>query len=91
MGSSTSCCCCKKQDDIEKPILVIDGVYDDNNKLVKIADLIDNNSVTWKTVDPIRKSENIFPESQIEYYKTLRTAQVLRKKIKNSINKIETS
>jgi hypothetical protein len=87
MGSSASCCCCKIQDDIEKPILVIDGVYDDNNKLVKIADLIDNNSVTWKTVDPVRKGGgDIVPESNIEYLKTLHTARVLRKKL-NPISK----
>ena len=87
MGSSMSClCCCKrKKCDMEKPILVIDGVYDDNNTLVKIADLVDNNSVTWKTVDPLTKDS----DSQIEYYKTLHKAKMLHKKYKGVVNKLE--
>ena len=66
---------CFKKRDIEKPILNIEGIYDDNNVLTKLSDVIDNRKVQWSTYDSI---------SEQEYLRMISESKNLRKKYKDN-------
>jgi hypothetical protein len=66
---------CFKKREIETPILNIDGIYDDNNGLTRLSDLIDNKHVQW--------NNNFDSRSEQEYFRMINDAAYLRKKYRN--------
>jgi hypothetical protein len=68
---------CFKKKDIEKPILTITGIYTDDNKLLRLSDLIENNTVRW--------AKNHEEMSEIHYYDMINETRRLRKKYRNDI------
>jgi hypothetical protein len=65
---------CFKKKELETPILNIDGIYDDNNVLTRLSDLIDNKQVQWSSCDS---------RAEQEYFRMINDAAYLRKKYRN--------
>jgi len=71
MGNLLSCCF--KTSALEEPILNVVGIYDENDKLVRISDIIESKTINW----------NHDRFSEMRYNNMLNEALVLRKKMKN--------
>lgn len=67
---------CFKKGDIEQPILTIDGIYDDTNRLTRLSDVIKNKKVQWSTYDSI---------SEQDYFRMVNETTKLRKKYKDNM------
>ena len=64
---------CFKKGELEQPILTIDGIYDDTNRLTRLSDVIKNKHVHWSNYDS---------ESEQDYFKIVNETTKLRKKYK---------
>ena len=75
----TVCCMftvCFKKRELEKPILNIDEIYEDNNGLTSLSDLIDNKQVQW--------SNNFDSKSEQEYLRMMNETMKIRKKYRGN-------
>lgn len=65
---------CFKKGELEQPILTIDGIYDDTNRLTRLSDVIKNKHVHWSNYDS---------KSEQEYFRMVNDAAYLRKKYRD--------
>jgi hypothetical protein len=66
---------CFKKRELEKPILNIDEIYEDNNGLTRLSDLIDNKYVNWNNYDS---------KSEQEYLRMMNETMKIRKKYRGN-------
>ena len=62
---------CFKKGEIEQPILTIDGICDDTNRLTRLSDIINTKRVHWSNYDP---------KSEQDYLRMVNETTKLRKK-----------
>lgn len=65
---------CFKKGEIEQPILTIDGIYDDTNRLTRLSDITKNKRVHWSNYDS---------KSEQDYFRMVNETTKLRKKYRN--------